>query len=301
MVLLPWNDLAGGFVDRLNYVNYFENEISILEYRELDGLTSYLTNEFIWHFAIGQMVSGAGFSIDVVFLWISGLYLVLIAYFTVQKSSPFALLMLISPLLVDLAFSQLRLAAAFIIVLVAYFFVSRRFILVLAFVLSSFVHTAMLLFGIMFVSAYFVSKQNSGILAKRVSKILALLFLGLVISLLISPLRYEILMLLGDRRADYHDMSISVAYSLFWICLLIVFSFQSSRWFNDLFNCYSFIILSLVFFNLLFSGPSLRFLSVSLPMITYSALHTANQYKFLLIMTYFLYLFIQWAFWLRLL
>jgi len=300
MMFMPWNDLAGGFVDRLNYDNYFNNETSILEYKELDGIASHLANEFIWHLAIGRLVSEAGLSTDVVFLGISGFYLFLIAYFTVQKSSPIVLLMLVSPLLVELAFSQLRLTAAFLLVITAYL-INRRYLLIPAFVLAAFVHTAMVLFGVMFVAAYFISRLNSGILAKRVSKILILGFVGLMVSLLISPLRAEILMLLGDRRVDYHDMSSSVAYSLFWICLLIVFSVQSRTWFNDLFNCYSFVILSLVFFNVFFSGLSLRFLAASLPMITYSTLQIENKYKSPVIMTYFIYLFVQWVYWLRLL
>lgn len=38
---------------------------------------------------------------------------------------------------------------------------------------------------------------------------------GAFISLLIGPLREALLSAIGDRRAEYHDMSSSLLYSLF--------------------------------------------------------------------------------------
>lgn len=312
MFVMPWDELTGGFVDRLNYENYFIFEDSVLTYQSFDRFFDYLTGEYLWHYTIGYLISDLGYSTDEIFGLISFLFLIGIALYVVRYIGLVALVFIFSPIVVDLAFSQLRLAAALSIVILASL-TKNRILLIFAYGVSLFIHTSMVLFGLSFFVAYFVSKNFEINYKKKYfnfdsfflfinnkySKIIILAILGFLISLTISPLRAELLSVVGDRRVDYHDMSSSFGYSIFWICLLFVFLIQPLSWYSRWSNNYSIIILFVVFFNLFFSGYSLRFIAASLPIFVQS-IFSIERYKFVLASFYFVYLSLQWLYWLKL-
>lgn len=299
MLTPPWDALTGGFVDRAVYETYFGYEQSVLEYASFDTALDYLTNEYLWHFLLGYVIRDLGYQTDGVFYCISLAFLVLISTFFVRQAAPQFLILLCSPIIVDLAFSQLRLTLAISMVLAAYLSRSRVALLV-AFAAASFVHTAMVLFGFMLLVAVLVSMRSALVLRTKLNVLLWLLAAGFLVSLVVSPLRSHVLGLVGDRRAEYSDLSSTWAFNLFWIGLLVVFSAQNRLWFRSWRNSYSVILLTLVAGATVFRGYSLRFLAASLPVLVLSILALPRSQRTVMLACYSAYLTLQWVYWLRL-
>lgn len=79
IISVPWEEIfravnGYGFVDKGVYSEYFLYKTSVLDYKEFSGVLSYVSNEFLWHYAIGWLVNNTGILIDHVFLAISFYY-----------------------------------------------------------------------------------------------------------------------------------------------------------------------------------------------------------------------------------
>ncbi len=218
------------------------------------------------------------------------------AYWLVRRHNMLAILLLISPLTIDLAFSQLRLAAAISMVLLVRRLDLRPLTLI-AIIASFFIHSAMVLFAFMLLVSNAVGKSGHYLRNVASVRLFILITAGLVVSLLVSPLRYEILTILGDRRAIYENTSSTLAYSAFWIGLLFLFSREQPSWFDDSSNCFAYIVLALVGFNLILDGHTLRFLAASLPAILSGALSTTGTRRKVIFSLYPIYLALQWFYW----
>ena len=299
MILVPWEQLQGyEFLDRQVYIEYFLYGKNVLEYREFNGILDYLTYEALWHKVIAALVDDAGIPIDHIFLAISVLSLATSSFFLIRRHNPLSLLLLINPLLVDLAFSQLRIALAFSLLVIGYL-IRKRTLFITLVLIAMFIHTATIIFAGIIIAVLLVKRYFS---EKGANKVLIFSFLcvvGLCISLVISPLRETILSTVGDRRLDYDDHASSFLYSSFWIGMLVLCAFQNKSFLQDEVNCYSIIILSLVFFNVITSGYSTRFIAVSLPMLMSTMLSLSPRtQRPVAILVYASYVLIQWVYWL---
>ena len=306
-VAVPWEDIfrainGYGFIDKEVYSDYFLNRTSILDYKEFNSVLSYISNEFLWHYAIGWLVNNTGILIDHVFLVISFITLLIFGLLLAKWQGIYALPFLINPLIINFAFSQYRLALAMSILSVAYLLYERyRIIPFVLMLISLFVHSGTILFILIYVAVWLVQwfsvRFRIGYFA-----IFAILFTtGGGISLLIGPLREVILSAIGDRRAEYHDMSSSLTYSLFWIALLVPF-YLGWRYLATLsYARYALVIISIVFVNVFHGGYSTRFLAATFPYLVATMLSFRGVMKMIVVALFIAYAVLQWLYWLRVL
>lgn len=307
IALVPWQDIfeivhGYPFVDRKVYVDYFLYQTSVLEYVQLDSFIRYISAEFIWHFSVGLLVNDLGVPIDLVFGAISFVVLLVFAKIVVLHAGVRWLPLLINPLVIDFAFSQLRLALAIAMLGVAFLAKDRARILALILCsVTPFIHTAALIFIAIPVSVYGMRWATGRFCRGQVFELGGLLALGASISMLVGPLREAVLSSVGDRRADYHDMSSSIAYSIFWVSLLVPFFLGYRSLLRHDFVRYTMVILSLVAVNLLHGGYSTRFLAATFPFIIASVGNVRGGAALPITLAFIGYATLQWLYWFRIL
>ena len=300
VLMVPWEDLQGFlFVDRHEYLEYFLHEEKIFEYKKFEDILDYLKHEALWHYAIDWLVNDLGVSITQVFLVISFLSVFSASLFLVSRHGYMSAILLTNPLLITLAFSQLRLALAFSVMLLAYMS-KRNWLIIISILTCAFVHTATFLFVGVVIAVHFTQKI---ILRKEVSKNLlffSFLFIGLCVSLALGPALDVILSYFGDRRAVIYigEAASGIKYTLYWAGLLLLCGFQRRSFFRETTNGYTIIILSTAIFNLLTGGYTSRLIAVSLPMIFSTVFDFKQVHKHTSLILYVFYVALQWVYWL---
>lgn len=300
MVSLPWEEMQGyKFVDLNVYRDYFLYQKPVFEYVNFTSFIDYITREALWHYSGMFLIRTLGIPADYVFLFISLFCCLTFSYFLVRQQGIPSLILLINPLLVTLAMSQLRSALAFSLLLIAYMAKPKVIKLVVT-ITALFIHTSVALFLPIFFFISFVAKRVTQFKTGKISAYIILCLLGLFVSVLIGPLKDIVLGYFGDRRSEYViDASSSFLYTVFWIGLLIVAGLQERSFFKKEVHCFTVTILSIVTSNLFTGGYSLRFLSLALPMTMSTMLDFKNPFKFLLIIGYIAYMIFQWTYWLQ--
>lgn len=299
MLAVPWEQVWGQpFVDRQVYLDYFLYQTNVLDYKEPDNVLTYYTAEALWHFGMREAIDGLGIPINLIFAAISALCIGVFSFYLVQKHGAWSLIFLVNPLLIDLVFSQLRIALALSLLGIAHFHRGRAVVVGLS-ICSLFIHSAVLVFLFSYFSSYLAT-----ILAKKRawSKIWlygCLLTIGLFVALIIGPLRELILSYLGDRRAEYLDVSSTFLYSSFWICLLIPLYLQSRNYLMIKDHAFVVSVLSLVAASAVFASYSTRFLAATLPMIISSILSLRRELRVGVLPIFGIYVVFQWVYWLR--
>ncbi len=307
VVAVPWEEIfrainGHGFMDKEVYADYFLNQTSVLDYKEFNGVLSYVSNEFLWHYAIGWLVSNTGVLIDHVFLAISFSALLIFGLLLTKWQGVYALPLLVNPLIIDFAFSQYRLALAISILGVAYLLHGRYRAISVALVLTSlFIHSGTTLFILIYAAVWLVQWLSVRFRIGRSAVFVILFATGGFISLLIGPLRGIILSAIGDRRAEYHDMSSSLLYSLFWIALLIPFYLSRRHLVTLDYARYALVIVSIVFVNIFHGGYSTRFLAATFPCLISAVLSLRGVMKTMITVLFIAYVMFQWLYWLRIL
>jgi len=300
MILIPWESFQiGGFVDKKEYYSYFIYEKNILTYRNFDGLSDYLKHEALWHYVIDLLIHYFKINIDYIFNFISFFCVFIFSFFLVKNKGYLSFILLTNPLLIDLAFSQFRLALVLSILLTAYLF-NKKVVTFFALLICVFIHTATLLFFgiffIIFLYRLFINKSN-----RKRKPFVLLLFVGLFVSLAIGPGLEIILSFFGDRRAVVYvgDASSGIKYTLFWIGLLFLCALQDHNFYRNNVNCYAVIILSICMFNLFTGGYTSRLIAASLPMIMYAILGFNQNLRYMSMILYLFYVSLQWIYWLN--
>ena len=301
--LVPWPEIfrsINGYpmVDREVYTEYFLYGKNVLEYKEFAGFLSYYTNEFLWHFGVISLLA-LGVDLSDIFLAISFFLYFSFGFLVLRERSPWVLLLVINPLVVDFAFSQLRLALAVSLLVWSYLSLTKYRLLSLALLVASlFIHSATAIF----IAIYFVVRLldwASGRLELKLSAEFAVLcFTGALISIAIGPMREVILSAIGDRRVDYPDMASSVQYSLFWVGLLGMSFVFAKNVLQSEANRYAIVIISIVAVNVLHGGYSTRFLAAAFPFLLNLVLSFGGAAKFVP-WIFVLYAGLQWFYWLR--
>jgi len=307
ILLVPWQDIFESvngypFIDRSVYADYFRYQTNVLEYVQFDSFIRYISAEFLWHFTVGALVNDLGVPIDIVFGVISFLVLLVFARIVLVHAGLRWVPLLLNPLVVDLTFSQLRMALAIAILGIAYLAKDRSRILALALCATApFIHTAAVIFIAIHMAVH-GARWGTGRLGRgQLFELFGLLAIGALISILVGPLREAVLSSLGDRRADYYDMSSSVAYSIFWVSLLVPFCLGYRNLLRYDFVRYTVVILSLVGVNLLHGGYSTRFLAATFPFIIASVAKIRGNVSAPVVSAFIAYAALQWLYWLRIL
>jgi hypothetical protein len=295
MVSIPWERLIGQpFEDRQQYLYHFLYEESIFHYLNLTGFLDYYFNEALWEYLVRSLVHTIGVPIDIVFLAISLLCLITFSFILTQRHNVFSIVLLCNPLLVAFAFSQLRLALAYSLILIGYM-VRRPLIAAILVAFALFIHSSI----IIFVGAYFAIKKINDIANKdgggHFATYAIICIMGVAVSIAIGPLRVPILEYFGDRRASLvGPLNNSLVYTSFWIGLLGLFAFQPKSFLRDEVNAYSVFILAVTAANFLTGGYTLRFLSIGLPMVISSMLSLNSLTRFWVMLFFFIYAMFQW-------
>lgn len=270
-----------------------------IDYADYDKIVSYFTYEYIWNYVMRSLYSGAGIPINITFWVISFITIFLFCLTIIRKYGYTWTILLVNPLVVDFAFSQLRLALAVSTMLVFHNFVrpkiSTNFF---ASILSGMIHTASLVFISIYAFCKTVSTRAD---IYRYKYLLILITIGIALSIVLGPAREIILSTVGDRRASYQDMSSSPLYLSFWVFLLLVLCMNwkllSQKGVEPM---YSIVILSFVAINVLTGGYSTRFIAAAFPFILMSIAGLDGVYRYLMVCLFTSYAVLQWSYWLLL-
>lgn len=304
---IPWPKIFQSvnhypMVDREVYREYFLYQTNVLDYLSLESAISYISAEFLWHLSIGKLIDGAGVPVEIVFISISFLTIFTFSRIIYKHAGAYALPLIVNPLVVDLAFSQLRLALAVSILGICHLVRGkyRSLAFALAFI-TPFIHTASLIFLAIYAAVICMRLITEKYKKNQKFELLGLIGLGAFISILIGPLREIILSSIGDRRADYHDMSSSTFYSLFWMLILVPICINYRNLLKYDFSRYTIVILSIVSVNVIHGGYSTRFLAAALPFIIATLINIRGNTSISVFLAFVTYSSIQWLYWFRVL
>jgi hypothetical protein len=295
---VPWEGLRGEeFYDRRVYLDNFFHSLPLLEEKEISGLKAFLVNEVLWDVLVRGLMEGFDLPAEAVFSGIGLLCLFCFAYFLARKHGPLAMLLLINPLVVDFAMSQLRMALAVSIVLLA-LFSGRRLLIAAAVIAACFIHTSIVLFMVMYLVAVRTGKwvRKADLPAPTFGYIA--MAGGLLVALLIGPLREAVLTSMNDRRAEYEMAAASVSYASFWIVLLAAVPFQGKAFYRDNMNVLAVTCLSTFVFATFLGVFAARFISATMPALLSAMLTMDRPVRELAVLAYLLFLVLQWTYWL---
>lgn len=298
MISIPWEFIYGrSFEDRAVYFDYLKNQENLLDYVEIHGTMDSLSNEVLWHEMLRALSDNLGMSTETIFSIISALCIFSFSIYLARAQTPLAILFLINPLIIEFAFSQLRLALAVSLCLLALLFRSRLLILNIALIsAAAFIHTSViLLIFVYWFSRVVLKTESSGF---RIY--CALLAIGLCTSVILGPLREIILGTMGDRRAQYYVASNSFLYLSMWILVMLVQGLQNKSYFTKGQNAFSTLIISIAIFNNVLGFVSTRFIALAFPLLISSLLDLRGIQKTGLLSLLILFTAFQWAYWLRL-
>lgn len=307
--VFPWPEIFSNIygyemIDRGVYTNYFLYEESVLNYKVFDGPLSYIKDEYLWHYLVGYAVDNSIIKIEQIYFVISFVCLFVYSLILIRTSKLISLIFLVNPLVIDFAFSQLRLAFAIALIGIAYLVKSKKIgLAVFVVILSTFIHSAAGLFIFIYIVVWLLDYCEHQFSIAPWLKFVLLCSLGVFISLVIGPLREVILSAVGDRRAEYPDMSSSITYSLFWILLLASIGFRLRDFVKEDYNNYTIVILSIVTTNTIHGGYSTRFLAAAFPFLVstiffFQSAYSQNVYR-CVVGVFTCYAILQWFFWLR--
>lgn len=247
--------------------------------------------EWLWNAGLSVATRYVGATPDEVFTIISLIFLWRFAVETAYRAGLISILLLINPLVVDLAFSQLRLALALAIMCLCYRGQFGRIGTVVGYTLCASIHTAIVLFAAM----HFAASRPHNKLSWGWAVLLVAL--GVSVSLATGPFRDEILQVVGDRRIDYHDMSSSLMYLSFWFLMwaFLVLKYPETLSASD--SRYALIVLSVVVANIFTGGYSTRFIAASFPWLISTMCSWPSKPQGMMALVFIPYAIFQWAYW----
>lgn len=286
-------------LDREVYTMKIIHRDNILDYIYFDSVMDYFTSEYSWSFLMKLLQDGdISLHYEVVFQIISSLFIATAALVVYRSGGLFPLLFLANPLVFDLAYSQLRSALAISILYIAYLFFRRSTYIAAALCLfAATIHTTMLIFLAVYILCVMTANEGGRLSRWSVELRLAIILgAGVVMGLLIGPLRETVLTLIGDRRADYLDLSSSPFYLSFWLGLLGLFLIDYRDTFRSIEGRFSLFILALVTVNVFTGGYSLRFLALAYPFIIATVMLAKPSLKMFAIPALSIYMIAQWVY-----
>lgn len=304
--IIPWPEIIyqsfhAILWDREIYTQKILSGDSLFSYFTYDSLISYFTYEYSWEFLISLIQENRlPFDYDMFFQIISSLFIITSSLILYRKGGYLAILLMANPLIFDLAYSQLRSALAISMLNILYLARPKSNLVSLAVcLLATSIHTAMAIF----LAIYFLcvaTAERGGWLSKWSveMRLVTIVGAGVVVGLLIGPLREVALTLLNDRRAEYGDLASSPLYLSFWIMLFGLFLLNYREFIQSLEGRFSLFILALVAVNLFTSAHTLRFLALAYPYIMATILIARPPVRFFALAIFSVYLVAQWYFYL---
>ena len=299
MLCVPWQELWNGrFIDRTVYLNKFT--VYLARPRFFTGsVLAFIVDEVFFEKIIMLLAGKFNLPLEVIFGAISFLCLFVYSKYLTSKHGLIALIFLVNPMIVEFAFSQLRMALAVSLLMLALFRQKQRVLVGVLVALACSIHTASFLIVFIFAAAKFVSLRLAARSFNGIFCWLALIGAGLAVVMVIGPFRGVILSSVGDRRAEYSNVSQSIMYASFWMLLLLMTGTQKKKYFQTEGNAVAVVFLSVYAGATAFNTYNSRFLAASFPFIVSSMLALSLQKRVIIMPVYFLYAGAQWYYWLN--
>jgi hypothetical protein len=298
-LLVDWEALQGiKFEDRNIYFYMFQGKADLEVDFTKETFFYFLFNEQLWNKGVRWLNTSVGLSLTEIFAGVTFLTAMSYSYFIASRVGILAVVFLINPIFVDLASSQLRMAAAMVLILFA--FTSRsKYLATLLIFMAFFIHTATFLFVFIAFSVHLVIKLSERYDFQNIVSCTFLVVTGLLVAVAVGPLRVFILGYLGDRRVNYDIAPSGWSYASIWVFILAVAYLQEKKFFRDYSNAIAVTFLSVFVFCTVFSVYGLRFLSAALPFIFVSLFRFGAVEKPLVILIFLAFSIVQWIYWVR--
>ena len=303
-VFIPWPDIwyriyTYPMVDRYRYFEQIVNHNLRSDYFQYQTPLSLYTDEWLWSELLKFLVRTWGWTPDDAFLLISSMVIFAFSYLVFRHAPAYYALVLVNPLVVDFAFSQLRSALAVALLLFAYMAYKKFWPISVALAgIALFIHSATPLFLIFFVVSLWRGHSISKV--RSYWTLVAIVLCGFAVSLATGPLRGTILSALNDRRVEYPEIASSAAFLSFWLLMLVAIVVL---W-PSLALSFSVRIVTLVMaitaMNLATDGYSTRFIVAIFPFIAIALYHMSLRLKALPLVAFVVYSTLQWVYWTRL-
>ena len=302
--LLPWPDIIlsgtrGILLDREVYTYQIVLRDNLLDYFQFSSFIDYFTSEYTWWFILKAMQDGdLPLHYETFFQIISTISVVTAALVVYRSAGFFPLIFLANPLVFDLCYSQLRSALAISVLYIVHIFLRNSRLLAVALCLfAATIHTTMIIFLAVYMLCIMTADEGGRLsrwpLETRLAVILGT---GVVMGLIIGPLRETLLNLIGDRRADYLDLAASPLYLSFWVGLLGLLLLDYRHTFRSVEGRFTLLILSLVTVNLFTGGYSLRFLAIGYPFVIATIMLALPALKSFAVPALSVYMIAQWIY-----
>jgi hypothetical protein len=298
MVAVPWEAIFGPhFWDRGVYLNTFRSFHPEQAKSFTGSIVSFVMNEAVWDIGVRWLSAVLHVPVDSLFDVISFFCIFTFAKYLAGRHGLLSLPLLVNPLVVDFAFSQLRMALAAAILITALFHKRRWGVSTALISLACLVHTASFLFLLI----YFASRALVAYVSRRRSSggvyWVGLVGIALTVVILIGPLRTVILTALGDRRAEYKDPSQGILYASYWIFLMFAYYGERKPFYETEGNSLAVACVSVFALASIFNVYNQRFLAASFPLIISSILSLGGQKRILILGLFLVYAAAQWYFW----
>ncbi len=302
--VIPWPEIVlSGKLELLWDRQVYENQITtgenILKYQDFSSAASYFTSEYTWWYLIQTLQNGAmPFGYQIFFQLITTIYLSSAAIIVYKRCGILPLVFMASPLIFDLAYSQLRSALAITVLYAVYIFFRRSAVVALVLCLfAATIHTTMVLFLAIYILCLLTAEDDAPFSRWSPELRLALVLgAGFLMGLVIGPLRETLLSLIGDRRAHYQDLSSSALYLSFWVGLLGLFLMDYRNILRTVEGRFSLFILALVSVNIFTGSYSLRFLALAYPFFIIAVMGSRPSIRMIAVPALGVYLALQWYF-----
>lgn len=299
MVAIPWEDVAGRlFEDKEVYLERFQELESVIDEKEITGHLDFFLNEALWDVLVREATHSFDMSVLAVLSVVSFVCLFSFSRFLVKRHGLVSLLFLVNPLIIDFAFSQLRLALAMAITMPLFETKNKKWAIIPV-IVACYIHTATILFVGMYLAGRLIAKRMA---EKRVSPAVigaVLIGIGFAVALCIGPLRDAILSAIGDRRAEYEMRPASLLYASFWVLLMLAIPLQRLSFYDIDAHILAVAALATFAASTAFGINGVRFIAATYPFIA-SAIFCLNRTARPAIMFAFIaYMTVQWYFWLQ--
>jgi hypothetical protein len=295
----PWEAFGGVyFYDFYVYVETFRpGTESVWEMHAPSTLVEIFTREVLWDEFVRLFVGIAGDpvivlrGISVFVLWLNS-YLLYRRYGFLMPT-----VLLLNPLFLDFTLSQLRLAFAMAILLVALYARPRPVSILLA-LAALFIHSATPIFVTMFLVVKYVERHGQDWQLHRI------LLLGgsvvLVFVVLLAFGRDALLLAIGDRRAFVYaesPASASLSYVLVWMGVLVMQVMAGRDYLRQPDNLYAAMNIFL-FVGLTLAGTyGSRFAAAAFPLVAASLLNLPPENRNFVIPVFLVFQVLQFLYW----
>jgi len=294
--IIPWIDIRGSdFSDIRNYIERIEYLRQGLPEKEFHGIT-ILFSEYLWKYIsiiIGKVYND----------YREGLYLVsfisisLYTFFTFRRMNILlVLILLITPMFIDLVLGQLRMSIAFPLLLMAYELRDTK-IFFIPIIIAIFIHSASFIFITVYLILKYMEKNFS--IEKLYKNSIILAF---IIAFFMKYGVNIILVAIESSKANYDSIikPTTVSYSLIWLILALILILKApiKNIQERVIISFSITMMSFFFFASVFGIYGQRYVAISIPLIIISINYLPKHYKQAIFLVFILYQFLQFKYWL---